>query len=53
LIGGFHDFKEISLLEKLSWICPTHCTKMIEAIHSKYPSQFLEGGVGQRLIFEK
>ncbi|MEA1994026.1 MAG: MBL fold metallo-hydrolase [Euryarchaeota archaeon] len=47
LIGGFHGFRNFSLLENLELICPTHCTKYTSQIRHEYPERCIEGGVGQ------
>ena len=49
LLGGFHDFEEYSLLEDISLIVPTHCTKNKRKIFSLFPKNCFEGGVGYQL----
>lgn len=49
LIGGFHDFEEYDLLNDISVIVPTHCTKNKKKIFSLFPRNCFEGGVGYRL----
>lgn len=47
LIGGFHSFKKFELLEPLTIVCSTHCTKHIKEIKKRYPEKYVEGGVGK------
>ena len=46
LIGGLHGFNEFHLVEKLRFVCPTHCTKHISALKQKFPEKYIQGGVG-------
>jgi len=47
LVGGFHGFKTFSLLEKLSYVCPCHCTQHKKTIEKLYPQKYIAGGVGR------
>ena len=47
LVGGFHGFKAFSLLEKLTYVCPCHCTQNKKTIEKLYPQKYIAGGVGQ------
>jgi len=47
IIGGFHAFKKYTLLEPLTLVCPTHCTKHIKEIKKRYPEKYIEGGAGK------
>jgi 7,8-dihydropterin-6-yl-methyl-4-(beta-D-ribofuranosyl)aminobenzene 5'-phosphate synthase len=47
LVGGLHSFDNLELLDGLRMVCPTHCTKNIQPIISRYPEKFIMGGVGQ------
>jgi 7,8-dihydropterin-6-yl-methyl-4-(beta-D-ribofuranosyl)aminobenzene 5'-phosphate synthase len=49
LMGGFHDFDEYNLIENISLIIPTHCTKNKKKILALFPKNCLEGGVGCQL----
>ncbi|HOP08348.1 MAG TPA: MBL fold metallo-hydrolase [candidate division Zixibacteria bacterium] len=49
LIGGLHGFAEYDILEPLSRVCPTHCTRHINEIRSLYPNKFISGGVGAEI----
>lgn len=52
LIGGFHGFKEYDVLEKLTLVCPTHCTEHIAEIKESYPKKYIEGGAGTVIEIE-
>ncbi|TSA25802.1 MBL fold metallo-hydrolase [bacterium] len=47
IIGGFHGFKDYTLLEPLTLVCPTHCTEHIKEIKKRYPEKYVEGGAGR------
>jgi 7,8-dihydropterin-6-yl-methyl-4-(beta-D-ribofuranosyl)aminobenzene 5'-phosphate synthase len=47
LIGGLHGFDDFKLLEKVEFVCPTHCTQHIREIKNLYPEKFIEGGTGR------
>jgi len=42
LIGGFHDFSELDILEGIELIGACHCTQYKNEIREKYPRQFKE-----------
>ncbi|MGM0402806.1 MAG: MBL fold metallo-hydrolase [Thermodesulfobacteriota bacterium] len=46
LIGGLHGFDELDLLEDLTVVCPTHCTRKISEIAARYPGKYVAGGAG-------
>lgn len=50
LIGGFHGFSELSVLEDLETVCPLHCTVKKQEILDRFPGQAVRGGVGK--VFE-
>jgi len=52
LIGGLHGFKKYSVLEPLTFVCPTHCTEYIKEIKKRYPEKYIEGGVGKVIEIE-
>ena len=47
IIGGFHGFKNLEILEDLDFICPCHCTKIKEEFIDKYPEKAFKCGVGK------
>jgi len=47
LVGGLHSFNNFSILERLDFICPCHCTKYKREIKKLHPQTFAEGGVGR------
>ena len=53
LIGGFHDFKDYDLLNEISLVVPTHCTKNRHKIQELFPGNFAKGGVGYELIIKE
>ncbi len=53
VIGGFHGFNKYKLLTGLDLICATHCTQHTQEIKKFYPDNFLEGGVGQVIRFDR
>jgi 7,8-dihydropterin-6-yl-methyl-4-(beta-D-ribofuranosyl)aminobenzene 5'-phosphate synthase len=46
LIGGLHGFDDYAVLEGLSLVCPTHCTRYIAEIKQTYPKAYVSGGAG-------
>ena len=46
VVGGFHDFSELSRLRDLELIIPTHCTQRIDDIRRMYPEKYMRGGAG-------
>lgn len=52
IIGGFHGFDQFGLLNGLSLVCPTHCTKHIAEIKSRCPQAYVRGGVGRVIEIE-
>ncbi|MEN8148905.1 MAG: MBL fold metallo-hydrolase [Planctomycetota bacterium] len=49
VVGGFHGFADLDLLEGTELICPTHCTRKREEILARFPDRAVPGGVGQVL----
>lgn len=49
IVGGLHGFRQFSLLEGLSLICPCHCTVHKSEIKRLFPGQCAECGVGSVL----
>ncbi len=47
LVGGLHGFNDFRLLKNLETICPTHCTRYIKEIESRFPNAFTGGGAGR------
>jgi len=47
LVGGLHGFNNFSILERLDFICPCHCTKHKREIKELHPQTYTEGGVGR------
>lgn len=51
LIGGFHGFDQIDLLQDIDYVCPTHCTQFITEIATRYPEKYIPGGAGVKIEF--
>lgn len=51
VVGGFHGFKNYKILEKVSLICPCHCTVNKKKIAEIFPKKYEECGVGKVLEF--
>ncbi len=47
IIGGLHGFDEYGILDKIDYICPTHCTKNKAEIERLYPGKYIQGGAGK------
>ena len=48
IIGGFHDFNNYKILEKVPLIVPLHCTKNKKSIEKLFPNQCIKNsGVGE------
>jgi 7,8-dihydropterin-6-yl-methyl-4-(beta-D-ribofuranosyl)aminobenzene 5'-phosphate synthase len=47
LVGGFHGFDNFSIVKKLDFICPCHCTQYKRELKELYPMTYVEGGVGK------
>jgi len=47
IIGGFHGFNNLSILDDLDFICPCHCTKYKKEIKLAFPDTCYECGVGK------
>ena len=50
LIGGLHGFIDFPLLDTLDLVCPCHCTKHMKEIKERFPSKWIDGGVGRQII---
>lgn len=50
VVGGLHGFTEYALFKDLEFICPAHCTQHKTEIKALYPEQYVDGGVGQRIV---
>ncbi|MFP3953376.1 MAG: MBL fold metallo-hydrolase [Candidatus Bipolaricaulota bacterium] len=48
IIGGLHATKPSSL-DRLKFICATHCTKRKSEIKSMYPDRYVQGGAGREI----
>lgn len=46
IIGGFHGFSDFERLERLSLICPCHCTRYKSEIILMFPEKCIECGAG-------
>jgi len=42
VIGGFHGFSKLEMLQKIKLIAPCHCTQYKQEIKERYPAQFRE-----------
>ncbi len=51
VVGGLHGFDEFHLLDQVTWVCPTHCTKHWHTIQGMYPEKYVAGGAGAVLEF--
>jgi 7,8-dihydropterin-6-yl-methyl-4-(beta-D-ribofuranosyl)aminobenzene 5'-phosphate synthase len=51
VIGGFHGFNKYSYLEGINFIGGCHCTQHTNTIKEKYPEQFKQVCVGDKLSF--
>lgn len=47
LIEGLHGFDQFDLLEGLNLLCPTHCTRNIAEIKSRFPQAYVREGAGR------
>ena len=46
VLGGFHGFRDLDLLQGLVLICPCHCTQQRSQIERLYPTKCVQCGVG-------
>ena len=51
VIGGFHGFRKLGILEDMDLIIPLHCTQHIDLIKQRFPDQFKSIYVGDSLVF--
>jgi 7,8-dihydropterin-6-yl-methyl-4-(beta-D-ribofuranosyl)aminobenzene 5'-phosphate synthase len=49
LVGGLHGFDDFPLIANLETVCPTHCTRHIQKIATRFPDTFISGGTGRIL----
>ncbi len=49
IIGGFHDFSKLDILEDIEIIGACHCTQHIKEIKQRFPKKFKEMRVGEVL----
>ena len=49
IAGGFHGFRDFELLQRLSLVCPCHCTKYKREIHDLFRDRTTECGVGSAI----
>jgi 7,8-dihydropterin-6-yl-methyl-4-(beta-D-ribofuranosyl)aminobenzene 5'-phosphate synthase len=49
LIGGLHEFDQFEVLDGLSLVCPTHCTRHMEDIRRRFPAVYVDGGAASVL----
>jgi 7,8-dihydropterin-6-yl-methyl-4-(beta-D-ribofuranosyl)aminobenzene 5'-phosphate synthase len=47
LVGGLHGFDDFRLIKTLETVCPTHCTRHIKKIKTRFPDAFISGGAGR------
>jgi metal-dependent hydrolase (beta-lactamase superfamily II) len=47
LVGGMHGFDDFRLIKTLETVCPTHCTRHIQKIKTRFPDAFISGGAGR------
>jgi len=47
LVGGLHGFDDFRLIKTLETVCPTHCTRHIQKIKTRFPDAFISGGAGR------
>jgi 7,8-dihydropterin-6-yl-methyl-4-(beta-D-ribofuranosyl)aminobenzene 5'-phosphate synthase len=50
IIGGLHGFRDFTRVDRLSLICPCHCTQYKEELKKLFPDKFLECGAGLELV---
>ncbi len=49
IIGGYHGFDDLDLLEDIPLLVPCHCTMLLDKIKSGYPDAYKECGIGATL----
>ena len=52
VIGGFHGFDDYSILSKLAFLSPSHCTQNLSEIISRFPGAYHKNGVGRVFTVE-
>ena len=51
VIGGFHNFSKLDVLEGIEVVCPCHCTANKRVIMKTYPKSYVKCGVGRIFKF--
>jgi len=51
IIGGFHDAKELRMLEGIDMVVPCHCTQRMDEIGRMYPDSYGECAAGKVFDF--
>ncbi|HQO09010.1 MAG TPA: MBL fold metallo-hydrolase [Clostridiales bacterium] len=46
IVGGLHGSEEYEVMERSEKICPSHCTRHIEDIKSRFYDKYIPGGAG-------
>lgn len=50
IVGGLHGFSDFSRLDRLSLVCPCHCTQCKEELKHRFPEQYVGCGAGLELV---
>ncbi|MBW1982750.1 MAG: MBL fold metallo-hydrolase [Deltaproteobacteria bacterium] len=50
LLGGFHGFSRLELLDNLDLVCPCHCSQYKAEIRRLYPEKCITCGVGKVIL---
>jgi len=46
IVGGFHGFNQLDLLEKTKLLAPCHCTVHKDELARRFPDAYQKSGVG-------
>ncbi|MFP4143070.1 MAG: MBL fold metallo-hydrolase [Thermoplasmata archaeon] len=46
IIGGYHGFDDLDLLEDIPLLVPCHCTMLLDKIEERFPDSYRRCGVG-------
>lgn len=49
VMGGYHGFDDLSILEGISLLIPCHCTMKLDKIKNSYPEAYKECGAGFKI----
>lgn len=49
IIGGYHGFEDLALLEDIPLLVPCHCTMLLDKIEKRFPDSYRKCGVGTTL----